>query len=40
MIMSYYITVIYILLIDNILGAQLLDLWADYNLEDGELGRI
>ena len=34
-------TVICILLIDNIFAAQLLDLWADYNLEDGDLaGRI
>ena len=40
MMKSYYITVIYILLIDNILAAQLFDLWSDYDPEDGELGRI
>lgn len=39
--MTYCITVICILLIDNILAAQLLDLWSDYNLEEGQLaGRI
>ena len=37
---SYYITVIYILLIDNIFAAQLFDLWSDYDPEEGELGRI
>ena len=40
MMKSYYITVIYILLIDNILAAQLFDLWSDYDPEEGELGRI
>ena len=40
MMKSYYITVIYILLIDNILAAQLFDLWSDYEPQDGELGRI
>ena len=40
--MFYYITttLIYILLIDNILAAQLFDLWSDYDPEEGELGRI
>ena len=40
--MFYYITttLIYILLIDNILAAQLFDLWSDYDPEDGQLGRI
>ena len=42
MMMFYYITttLIYILLIDNILAAQLFDLWSDYDPQDGELGRI
>ena len=40
MMKSYYITVIYILLIDNIFAAQLFDLWSDYDPEEGELGRI
>merc|ERR550539_860151 len=38
MMKSYYITVIYILLIDNILAAQLFDLWSDYDPQDGQLG--